>query len=92
MGLEIDGSGFGLGTRSQRYAAIIEDGVVTDLVVETRARARRQLGRLGARQALTVVRSARWCAGIGSTSGVPGQRVVDDLAVQAEHRAPPSRR
>jgi glutaredoxin/glutathione-dependent peroxiredoxin len=35
IGLEMDGSGFGLGTRSQRYAAIIEDGVVTDLAVET---------------------------------------------------------
>jgi peroxiredoxin len=36
MGLELDGSGFGLGTRSQRYAAIIEDGVVTDLMVESK--------------------------------------------------------
>jgi glutaredoxin/glutathione-dependent peroxiredoxin len=34
MGLELDGSGFGLGTRSQRYAAIIDDGVVTELMVE----------------------------------------------------------
>jgi peroxiredoxin len=34
MGLEMDGSGFGLGTRSQRYAAIIDDGVVTELMVE----------------------------------------------------------
>jgi glutaredoxin/glutathione-dependent peroxiredoxin len=34
VGLELDGSGFGLGTRSQRYAAIIDDGVVTDLMVE----------------------------------------------------------
>jgi peroxiredoxin len=34
VGLELDGSGFGLGRRSQRYAAIIEDGVVTDLMVE----------------------------------------------------------
>jgi peroxiredoxin len=34
MGLEMDGSGFGLGTRSQRYAAVIEDGVVTILQVE----------------------------------------------------------
>jgi peroxiredoxin len=34
MGLELDGSGFGLGTRSQRYAAILEDGVVTELMVE----------------------------------------------------------
>jgi peroxiredoxin len=34
VGLELDGSGFGLGTRSQRYAAIIDDGVVTELMVE----------------------------------------------------------
>ena len=34
MGLELDGSGFGMGTRSQRYAAVIEDGTVTHLNVE----------------------------------------------------------
>lgn len=34
LGLEMDGSGFGLGTRSQRYAMIVEDGVVTKLAVE----------------------------------------------------------
>ena len=34
MGLVMDGSGFGLGQRSQRYAAIIDDGVITDLAVE----------------------------------------------------------
>jgi peroxiredoxin len=34
MGLEMDGSGFGLGTRSQRYAMIVDDGVVTKLAVE----------------------------------------------------------
>lgn len=34
MGLELDGSGFGLGTRSQRYALIAEDGVITTLNVE----------------------------------------------------------
>jgi peroxiredoxin len=34
MGLEMDGSGFGLGKRSQRYAAVIEDGVVKKLLVE----------------------------------------------------------
>ncbi len=34
VGLELDGSGFGLGTRSQRYAAILENGVVKSLFVE----------------------------------------------------------
>ncbi len=34
MGLEMDGSGFGLGKRSQRYAMIVEDGVVRKLNVE----------------------------------------------------------
>jgi peroxiredoxin len=34
MGLDFDGSGAGLGTRSKRYAAVIEDGVVRRLQVE----------------------------------------------------------
>jgi glutaredoxin/glutathione-dependent peroxiredoxin len=34
MGLELDGSGFGMGTRSQRYAAVIEDGVIKHLGIE----------------------------------------------------------
>lgn len=34
MGLELDGSGFGLGQRSKRYAAILEDGVFTSLEVD----------------------------------------------------------
>jgi peroxiredoxin len=34
VGLEMDGSAVGLGSRSQRYAAVIEDGVVTALFVE----------------------------------------------------------
>jgi|ERR1051325_5172547 len=34
MGLEVDMSAFGLGVRSQRYAAVIEDGVITQLDVE----------------------------------------------------------
>jgi peroxiredoxin len=34
MGLVMDGSGFGLGKRSRRYAAVIEDGKVTHLDVE----------------------------------------------------------
>ena len=34
MGLQMDGRSFGLGSRSQRYAAVIEDGVITALRVE----------------------------------------------------------
>jgi len=34
LGLEMDGSGFGLGTRGQRFALTIEDGTVTDVQVE----------------------------------------------------------
>ena len=36
MGLGFDGSAFGLGQRSQRYAAVIEDGVITSLDVEAK--------------------------------------------------------
>lgn len=34
VGLEMDGSKFGMGTRSQRYSMIVEDGVVKALNVE----------------------------------------------------------
>ncbi len=34
MGLELDGTGFGLGSRSKRYAAIIDDGKLTRLDVD----------------------------------------------------------
>lgn len=34
VGLDFDGSNFGMGVRSQRYAAIVDDGVVTHLAVE----------------------------------------------------------
>ncbi len=34
LGLELDGTGFGLGHRSQRFAMVVEDGVVTKLNVE----------------------------------------------------------
>ena len=34
LGLEMDGSGFGMGTRSLRYSMIVRDGVVETLNVE----------------------------------------------------------
>ena len=34
IGLSMDGTGFGLGTRSQRYSMVVEDGVVRALNVE----------------------------------------------------------
>ncbi len=37
IGLELDASGAGLGTRSQRYAMVVNDGVVETLNVEEKA-------------------------------------------------------
>ncbi len=34
LGLEFDGSGFGLGSRSQRFAMVVDDGTVVKLAVE----------------------------------------------------------
>jgi peroxiredoxin len=34
VGLELDGTRFGMGLRSQRYALVVEDGVVKQLAVE----------------------------------------------------------
>jgi peroxiredoxin len=34
VGLELDASGFGMGVRSQRYAMIVNEGIVTALAVE----------------------------------------------------------
>jgi len=34
LGLTMDGSGFGLGTRGQRFSMIVDDGVVQELNVE----------------------------------------------------------
>lgn len=37
LGLELDGTGFGLGHRSQRFAMLVDDGTVTHLNVEAGA-------------------------------------------------------
>ena len=34
LGLEMDGSAFGMGKRSQRFALVADDGIVTQLLVE----------------------------------------------------------
>ncbi|MCA1777877.1 MAG: peroxiredoxin [Xanthomonadaceae bacterium] len=34
LGLEMDGRGFGMGLRSQRFALIVQDGTVEDVLVE----------------------------------------------------------
>lgn len=34
LGLELDGTAFGMGLRSQRFALVAEDGIVTHLMVE----------------------------------------------------------
>jgi peroxiredoxin len=35
VGLALDASGFGMGSRSQRYAMIVQDGTVKDVLVES---------------------------------------------------------
>ena len=66
LGLELDGSGFGLGTRSQRFAMIIEDGKVTHLNVEEGPGDRCQLCRDDDGPALIKVSERApqplWCA------------------------------
>ena len=37
LGLTLDGSGFGLGLRSQRFAMVVDNGVLTQLAVESGA-------------------------------------------------------
>ena len=37
LGLELDASGFGMGIRSQRFAIVVDDGVVSQLHVEAPA-------------------------------------------------------
>jgi peroxiredoxin len=37
LGLELDASGFGMGTRGQRFAMVVKDGVVQKLMVEPSA-------------------------------------------------------
>jgi glutaredoxin/glutathione-dependent peroxiredoxin len=34
LGLEMDGRGFGMGTRGQRFAVVVDDGVATNVEVE----------------------------------------------------------
>jgi len=34
LGLELDGSGFGMGMRGQRFAIVVEDGTATHVAVE----------------------------------------------------------
>jgi len=34
LGLDFDASGFGMGTRGQRFAIVVDDGVVTHIAVE----------------------------------------------------------
>ncbi len=34
LGLELDASGFGMGTRGQRFAMVVDDGVVSQLYIE----------------------------------------------------------
>src|ERR1041384_3084398 len=41
LGLELDGSGFGMGTRGQRFAVVVNDGVATNVEMEGAGEVRR---------------------------------------------------
>jgi peroxiredoxin len=34
LGLELDATGFGMGTRGQRFAIVVDDGVATHVAIE----------------------------------------------------------
>ena len=51
MGLEMDGTGFGMGMRCRRFGMIVEDGTVTSW----RGSAGRDQGQLGGSNAWTTV-------------------------------------
>ena len=58
VGLTMDGSKFGMGTRSQRYSMLIEDGVVKQLNVEAPGEFKAARPRLSARPALNETTDA----------------------------------
>ena len=45
LGLELDASGFGMGTRGQRFSLIVDNGTVTNVNIEPPWRVRYQRGR-----------------------------------------------
>ena len=55
IGLDVDMSGFGMGTRSKRYAMIVDDGTVTALEVED---APGEVDRSSAEHMLDVLKAA----------------------------------
>ena len=58
LGLDMDGSKFGMGKRSQRYSMVVNDGVVEQLNVEAPGEYRASSAETDARAALSSPRRA----------------------------------
>ena len=95
MGLVFDGGVVGLGSRSQRYAAIIEDGVITATRCRGEAGHRRQLLRERAHEALIAwdrvrVRRAKGTSG-SANHAVSGKRLSTNAVASPRSNIVPSR-
>ena len=83
LGLEMDGSGIGFGLRSQRFAAIIDDGKVTKLAVEEPMKFE-----VSAAEAILAALSA-WRERTARSRDKPRNWILDDKAcVQIASRQP----
>ena len=53
LGLEMDGRGFGMGTRGQRFAIVVKDGVATHVEIEAPKEFKVSTAEIHPRQALS---------------------------------------
>ena len=74
VGLNMDGSGFGLGTRSQRYSMVVENGVVKALNVEDAPAKAQHSGANGFRRVLFEPRQGKRDARIRHEAAINPRR------------------
>ena len=95
LGLDFDGSAVGLGTRSKRYAMVVDDGVVKALMVEDApAQAEKSSASADSRRALRRARLRRRTPGAQRGPRRAGRRVRcrDRRCARAPSASPPGGR